>query len=73
MRIVKSQQTLLSAGSKRAVGEIAEEAGTSPHNLASSSRWQASKRKGRLAIALGAAIGGAAALYGFLTRASRDK
>jgi hypothetical protein len=69
MRIVKSQQTLLSAGSKRAGGELAVEAGASPHNLASSSRWQASKRMGRLAIALSVAIGAAAALYGFLTRA----
>jgi hypothetical protein len=68
MRIVRSQQTLLSAGAERGADQIAEQAGTMPLRPDSPSRWQASKRKGRLAIALGAAIGGAAALYGVIAR-----
>jgi hypothetical protein len=68
MRIVKSQQTLLSPGAQRAVDRTAEQAQTSPLRPAIPGRWQASKRKARLAIALGFAVGAAAALYGFLTR-----
>jgi hypothetical protein len=69
MRIVKSHQALLSAGAERAVDRTAEQAQTSSPSLTGPSRWQATKRKGRVAIALSVAIGAAAALYGFLTRA----